>query len=74
MIVTVWVPTGAPDTVTVRVDDLVPAMGGVTGFVSNINIMPSGTPEAFRLTGEKNTPRDWIVMVEVPAAPAGRDR
>jgi hypothetical protein len=49
-------------------------MGDVTGLVPNVNIMPSGAPELLRFTGEKNTPRDWTVIVEVADAPGGMDR
>lgn len=59
---------------TLRVEDVVPPTVGVTGFGSNTNIRPSGAPELLRLTGEKNTPKDWIVMIEVATAPGGIDR
>jgi hypothetical protein len=48
----------APSTLAVAVDDVVPPIGGVTGFVSNSSVTPSGVPELVRFTGEKNTPSD----------------
>jgi hypothetical protein len=49
-------------------------MGGVTGFVSNSSVIPSGAPELVRVTGEKNTPSDWTVTVEAAEPPGGMDR
>jgi hypothetical protein len=53
----------------VRTDDVVAPIGGVTGFVPKSNVMPCGGSEIVRFTGEKNTPSDWTVIVELADPP-----
>jgi len=74
VIVMVCFPSGAPDTLTVRTDDAVSPISGVTGFAPNTKAMPSGAPELVRLTGEKNTPSDSTIIFEAADALGGIDR
>jgi len=52
-----------------RGEDVLPPIGGVSGFVPKAATTPAGNPETVRFTGELKLIRELTITVVVPDEP-----